>query len=483
MERSNSTGRHIDSVDQAEAYEKTKEVETLLGDPKKAILAMAIPTAVALVAQSINNLVDAMWVSGLGRDALAAVGIFFPLYFIIIGVSSGIGIGAASAISRRIGAEEKAEADRTATHAMVLVIIGSVVMTLVLLVFLKPILTAIGTGAEELTIQNCIDYGMPLVAFMTVFMATGVMSNILRSEGAAKRSMYILILSAVINLILEPFFIYDYGLGLGMTGAAMGTVIAEGIALLVIVYWYFIKKDLFLRFRFRGFRLDMSIIKDILKVGIPASLQMTMISVVSIFMNLVLIHAGGDDGVAIYSADWRVLSILTIPLMGISTGLVPVCAAAFGARSPEKIKTAYSYALKISILSMIVIGAATMIFAPQMLVVFTYDPGTEYLRGGMTEFLRIATIFLPFMAMGTVAESLFQSMGMGVRSLLSTIFRNFIMVPICGIAMVLTAGLTYIWWGVTLSEVIASSIVIVWSFIVLRSVMKKFHSNKKISSA
>jgi putative MATE family efflux protein len=452
-------------------YEKTKEVETLLGDPKKAILAMAIPTTIALVAQSVNNLVDAMWVAGLGRDALAAVGIVFPLFFIVIGISNGIGIGAASAISRRIGAENKAEADRTAAHAIALGLVASVIMTIVFLLLLEPIIRVVGAGATEDTIRECINYATPFAAFVFVFVLVGVLSSILRSEGAAKRSMYILILAAIINLALDPFFIYDYGLGWGMTGAAIATVAAEGTALAVMFYWYFVKKDLFLKFKFKGFKFEIPIIKDIFQVGIPAALQMMIISIVSIFMNLILLQAGGDDGVAIYSSDWRVLSVLMIPMMGIATGLVPVCAAAFGARRYDKIKVAYTYALKISVLLMIVISAVTIIFSSYIVMAFTYDTDTEYLRAGMAEFLWIAALFMPFMAMGMAAESLFQALGMGTRALVSTLFRNFIMLPICYIAAIATTGLTFIWWGATASEIIASLVVVTWSIFVLRTIM------------
>jgi len=461
-----------------EANEKTKEVETLLGDPKKAILAMAIPTTIALVAQSVNNLTDAMWVSGLGRDALAAVGIVFPLFFTVIGVSNGIGVGAAAAISKRIGAENKPEADKTAAHAIVLMLIASVITTIAVLLVLEPVLRIIGAGATENTIQECLNYAYPLVIFTFVFMAAGVVANILRSEGAAKRSMYILILAAVINAVIDPFFIYDYGLGMGMAGAALATVLAEGIALVVMLYWYFVKKDMFLKFRFRGFKFEMPIMRDILKVGVPASFQMVVISLVSVFMNLVLLQAGGDDGVAIYSSDWRILSILVIPIMGIATGLVPVAAAAFGAERMDKIRIVYNYSLKISIALMIVVMAATLIAAPQILYVFTYDPGTEYLRPGMAEFLKIASLFLPFMAMGYMAESLFQALGMGMRSLTSTLLRNFLMVPACYVAMILTSGLTFIWWGATVAEVAASSLVLVWSFMVLKKVAKDMEARK-----
>ena len=451
----------------------TKDVETLLGNPKKAILAMAVPTTIALVAQSVTNLTDAMWVSGLGTDALAAVGIIFPLFFIIIGVGQGIGIGAASAISKRIGAENKADADRTAAHAMVLIIIASIIMTVVLIIFLEPIIRLIGGGATEETIQQCLRFGLPMVVFTVVFLVVGVMSNVLRSEGAAKRSMYVLIMVAVINVVIEPFFIYGYGLGWGMTGASLATIVAESIGLAVVFYWYFIRKDLFLRFMFRGFKFDRTITKDIFVVGIPAAFQMIVISIVSIFMIHILLLAGGDDGVAIYSSDWRIISILMIPVMGIAMGIVPVCAAAFGAGRYDKIKIAYNYALKLSISLMVVVAVITIVFAPQMNMAFTYSEDTAHLRDGMTEFLRIAALFLPFIAMGNCAESLFQSLGMGMKSLTSTILRNFLMIPFCYAAAVLTSGLTYIWWGATFAEIIASGFVLVWSLIVLRGVIRK----------
>ncbi|MDR3074544.1 MAG: MATE family efflux transporter [Candidatus Methanoplasma sp.] len=455
-----------------EGIEKTKGVDILLGDPKKAILAMAIPTSVALIAQSANNLIDAMWVAGLGRDALAAVGIVFPLFFIIIGVSNGIGIGAASAISRRIGAGNKADADRTASHAIVSALMISAVLTAVLLVSMEPLLGMMGAGATEGTLRECMDYALPIVLFTSVFITVGVMSSMLRSEGAAKRSMYVLVLSAAINVVLDPLFIYDYGLGWGMRGAAAATVLSVAISLLVIIYWYSVKKDTFLRLRLRGFRFDPRITGDIFKVGLPASAQMTIISLVVIFANLIILQAGGDDGVAIFASVWRIIDILIILPIGVAMGLIPVCAAAFGAACYDKVRTAYVYSIKISMYSMILVGIVTALFAPQILTVFTYSPGTEHLREGMVLFLRISCIFIPFMAIGMASESLFQSMGLGMRALISTIFRNFLLIPVCYVAMLMTSDLVYIWWGITASEIVSSMLVVGWTFITLRSVMR-----------
>jgi Na+-driven multidrug efflux pump len=169
--------------------------------------------------------------------------------------------------------------------------------------------------------------------------------------------------------------------------------------------------------------------------------------------------------------------------MGIASGIVPVCAAAYGARRYDKVRTAYVYGIKISALMMTAIAAATIIFAPQMVAVFTYDPGTEYLRDGMAEFLRISAIFLPFVALGATAESLFQALGMGVRALVSTLFRNFLLVPVCYFAMLTTTGLTYIWWGSTFSEIIGCIFVAGWSLLVLKVIMKEFNLEKKLAGA
>lgn len=451
---------------------RTTEVEMLLGNPKKAILAMAIPTTVALMAQAANNLVDAIWVAGLGPGAMAAIGFVFPLFMIIIGISNGIGVGAASAIARRIGRNDKEEADNAASHAIVLVILASLILTPILYFSLEPLLTMISNG---FVVDLSLAYAQPAVMMLFVFMLVGVMSSILRSEGAAKRSMYILIVAAILNMVLDPIFIYDdmlfgFGLGMGMAGAAWATVLAESVALVVMMYWYFVKKDLFLRFKFKGFKFNREISSDVFRVGIPASMEMMIISIVSIAMNLILTMAGGDRAVAIYSSDWRILQILMIPLNGIAYAVVPVCAAAFGAKRPDNIKEGYTYSLKISLIAMIVIAVITAVFAEYITMAFTYTEETSVLRPDMVEFLRIACVFLPFLAFGAVSASLFQSLGMGLKSLVATVFRNSLMLPVC--YLLIGSGLTAIWWGVTGAEIAGSMLIGIWCLLVLKELLK-----------
>lgn len=452
---------------------KTKDVETLLGNPKKAILTMAIPTMVALVAQAANNLVDSAWVAGLGPNAMAAVGVVWPLFAILIGFSNGIGVGAASAIAKRIGYDNKDGADHSAAHAIIWALILSAIATPLLLLIAEPLLGVMG---QEDILQDCLDYAYPILGMTVVFMLTGVMASILRAEGAAKRSMYILILAAILNIILDPFFIYDYGLGMGLAGAAWATVISEGVAVCVMAYWYFVKKDLFLKFRFKGFKFDKPISLDIFRVGLPASSEFFIMAIASAIMNIILIQAAGENAVAVYSTDWRLIQVLIIPMMGISMAVVPVCAAAYGARRSDKIKEAYIYSLKLAIGAMIVISIVTAIAAPVITMVFTYGD-SAVLKDEMVKFLRIACTFLPFMALGMVSSSLFQALGMGLKSLISAAFRNFLLLPIAYIAMIY-GTLTTIWWSVSFSEIVGCVLIGVWCIATIRFLMKGYHKDE-----
>jgi len=468
LRKNNIVSASKDGFDSMDEDDRTKDVDILLGNPKKAITAMAIPTMVALIAQSANNLIDAMWVSGLGSTQMAAVGFVFAIFFIMIGVGNGIGIGAASLIAKYIGNDDKERADSAATHSIVLILIASAILTIILLVTAKPLLTIISSPDA---LDACLEYAYPIILMTAVFLMMGVMSSVLRAEGAAKRSMYILILAAAINIVISPFFIYDYGFGMGLAGAAWSTVLAESVALIVMIYWYFVKKDLFLKFRFRGFRFDGLIVRRTFRVGLPAASEFFIISAVIVIMNLILTKAGGIDAVAIYSSDWRIIQVLMIPLMGISMAVIPVCAAAYGARRNDDIREAYFYSLKIAVAAMLVIAAATALFAGYITMMFTYGEGSAHLHDGLTEFLRIACLFLPFLALGSVSSSLFLSLGMGVRSLISTLFRNTILIPMAYLAMT-HGSLTTIWWATTAGEIIGCAVVGLWCFATLRALMK-----------
>ena len=451
--------------------QNTKGVDTLLGNPKKAILAMSVPLIIAMIAQSANNLIDAVWVANLGPDALTAVGIIFPLFFIMIGFGNGIGIGASSAIARHIGRGDKDAVDSTATQSIVLVVIIGIVMSVFMLVFQRPLLTMFGA---DKSLELCIEYGTPIFAMTLVFFLNGLLSNLLRSEGAAKRAMATQILAAVINIILDPIFIYDFGLGMGMAGAAWATIVAVSISLIVIFFWFFVKRDTYIRIKKKYIRLQYETVYDILRVGIPASLEMIVMSLFSIIINIIIIQADwGENGIAIFSSTWRLVQMLMIPNMAIGGAVVPVFAAAYGARRYDKIREAYIYALKVCTVIMVTIVIITLLTADWMVLMFAYNEEVAPMKEEMASCLRILCLFLPFMSWGFVGAGLFQSMGLGLYSFICTVVRNGLQVPASWILLVTVGTTVSITWGISSMEIVGSILGGFWSYLVLRSLLKK----------
>jgi len=454
--------------------EITKDVETMLGSPKKAIRKMAVPMIVAMFAVSINGLVDAAWISGLGSDALAAIGLLFPLFFITVGVSSGVSVGASAAIARMIGAKNKEGAERTASVALTMSIVTGIAFSILMLLITRPIMLAIG-GAD--VIDYCMDYANIMFIFAIAFFINALFSSILRSEGSAKRSMAIMILGAIMNLILDPIFIYTFGWG--MQGAALATAVALTVATIPAFYWFYVKKDTYIRAKMGRPYFDRAIAKDIFRVGIPASVEFMAISVAVILINMILVTtAHGTDAVAIYSSGWRILNIIMIPCLGIGAAVVPICAAAYGGRDNQKVRFAFLYSVKLSVITMIILAVVLFAGAEIVTLMFTYSDKTAYLHGDMTLFIRISCAFLPFLGFGVLSSSVFQALGMGTKALASTAFRNFIIVP-SAYAVSLSGTLVDVWWGITIMEIIGPIVVMIWCLLVLKALVKGRFTNSK----
>ncbi|MGI6472424.1 MAG: MATE family efflux transporter [Candidatus Methanomethylophilaceae archaeon] len=459
----------------------TKGTELLLGNPKKAMIGMMVPVIVALTFQSLNSVINSVWVTGLGPDALAAVGIVFPLFIIILSVGNGIGIGASQTVAMYIGMEDKKGADRAAAQALVLTIIGGIVMAVVLTIFLKPILILMG---GESIIDVCYSYAFPIVLFAPVMMFSALFSNLLRAEGAAKKSMAIQIFAAVVNLIIDPFLIYKpfgFGLGLGISGAAYGTVIAMLASMCMGLYWFKKKDGTYLTLSLRGFKFDTLICRQIFKVGIPASLEMMIVSLVSIVMNNILLWAGGSDAVAIYANSWRIINILMIPLMSTGSAMIPVCAAAFGAKRFDRVQETYRFTLKLVVTIMIIISIFTLFTAKYMVAIISYTPETVHLRGPMSHVMYAACLFLPFASWGSTASALFQSLTLGTYSLICTLIRNLMQLPLCIYLFNFGGTLDYIWMGIAAGQILGSLVAGIWGEFVLRHFVKKadaYHPRK-----
>ena len=256
---------------------KNSNIELLTGDYKVAIKKLAWPMMVSMFLVMAYNLADSIWVAGLGSDALAAIGFITPLFMILIGLGNGIGAGANSLIARFIGAKNIPEANNTALHSLVLTVIISVAGSIIMYFKLPTLLEIMGAGSS---MQQALGYGNIVFTFMIIFIYSNVGTAILRSEGDVTRAMYVMAITAIVNIVLDPIFIYI--LNMGIEGAAWATVVSGFISCIVLLYWMHVKKDTFLNLEFKNFKYENSITWGILNVAIPSTSENLIFSALGI---------------------------------------------------------------------------------------------------------------------------------------------------------------------------------------------------------
>ncbi|KYC46665.1 MAG: multidrug efflux pump VmrA [Candidatus Methanofastidiosum methylothiophilum] len=458
-----------DSIIQNQQKEHSEGVKTLLGDPKRAIIKLAMPMIIAMLVQTLYNFADALWVSFLGPDALSAVGFFFPFFFMIMSVGAGIGMGGSAAISRFIGAHKKEEADNVAAHTIVLMVILGIIITIPFVIFSRNIFELMGAGnvIDEATVYAQIMFAGTLLIFFS-----NIANSILRGEGDAKRSMYAMAFGSVLNIVLDPIFIYP--LKMGVAGAAWASIVSMAISAGILFYWLFIKKNSYVSINLSNFRFHKFILLDILRVGVPFTLSQLLMSFSFLALNLIVVSVGGTDGIAVYTTGWRIVMFGTLPLVGMATAVTAVTGAAYGANEIKKIDIAYLYSVKIGLIIEVFVAIIVFIFAPQIASIFTQSEGGARIFKDIISFLRITAIFYPLVSFGMFSSALFQGTGKGMNSLIITLFRTIIfIVPFSYLfAIPLKMGLDGAWWGLVAGNIIGSGIAFIWARFYVNRLLK-----------
>ena len=440
--------------------DSSNSVDIMLGNPKKALIKMSIPLIVSLIITSFYNLIDAAWVSGLGADALAGVGFFTPIFMILVGFGNGLGSGAAFALSKYLGENNKQKANNASVHSIILDIVISMILTILLLIFLNPILNTMGAGQ---TIGYATDYGVIIILGSIFIIFSNALYGIFRGEGDTTRPMYAMIISAILNMVLDPIFIYT--LNLGVKGAAIATIISSVFVILMLLYWFYIKKDTYLKPNWNNFNFKMDISIDIVKVGIPASIQLLNNAFFAAVFSALLAYVGSTDSVAVYSTGWRVVIIGTTPLLAIGTALISVIAANYGAKNYNNIQIAHRYAMKVSIVIGIIVAVLTNVFAGDIASVFASSGSSVRIAQELTSFLAWIVIYYPTMGVGVASTYVFQGIGKGITAMFQTIMREtgFTIFFAYLLAIVFGFGVWGAWMGIVLGEVVSNNITMVWA--------------------
>lgn len=415
---------------------ENEKIDLIKGDPKIAIKAIAWPMILTLVLNMVYNMVDRIWVAGLGSDPLAALGFVTPLFIIIGGIANGFGAGANSLISRYIGAEKKQEANNSALHGVLTGVILSILIPLILLPCLDSLLTAMGAS-------SVINYAKPyatiiiLGSFTLIF--NGILSSELRAEGDVKRATVALIFTGVLNMIIDPIFIYTFNWG--VEGAAIATVLSAAFAMCLMLYWIFIKKDTYLTFTKKEFQFSKTIVRQLIAVALPASVEQLIISFITIMGNLILSIVTTTTIIAGYTAAWSVIQVGMMTSVGVGTAAITVAGVAYGARDYEKLKTTCYYSIKLSMIIGLILVILIEIFAPQIAFLFSYSASSANLGTIITETLRILALFLLGVPLGLCSACVFQGMGKGTISLVLTVIRELLLVLVFAVVLTFVFGL------------------------------------------
>ncbi|NYB51073.1 MAG: MATE family efflux transporter [Methanobacteriaceae archaeon] len=448
-----------------------QRIAMVTGDPKKAIRVLAMPMIISMFLIMAYNLADSIWVSGLGPNALAALGFINPLFFIVIGVGNGLAAGATSLIARCIGAQNKKGADNAAIHSLILTMVVSAVLTTLTLLFLPEILVLMGAGD---TLKLAVEYGQIVFAGLVLFIFSSVASGILRAEGDAKRPMYAMAATAILNIVIDPIFIYYFGWG--VSGAAWATIVSSTISCILMFYWLLLEGKTYVSFAREDFQPSFKVIKDILMVGLPASAESFVMSVLGVVLNLMLVITGGSEAVAVYTAGWRVVMMAMIIPIGIGTAAITVAGAAYGARKYVNLSTALTYSAKLGVGIAVITGLLSYIFAGNIASIFTYSSVSAFMAPSIAAFLQVMCLFYLTVPLGITASSVFQAMGKGITSLILTVIREVIFISFFAylFAFSLGFGPQGVWWGIVVGGGLGCAVAYIWATIYINRLKKNY---------
>lgn len=447
-----------------------KNIELMRGNPETAVRKLAIPLMISMLLTASYNIIDGIWITGLGEAAIAGIGFVTPIFMILNGVSVGLGSGATSSISRFVGAHDKNRASDSAAHSIIILFIASIILTLIFLVIQEPLLRIYGASGTAL--EEALSYSTPLFLGLIGIMFANGASGILRGEGDMKRAMYAVVVSVILNAILDPIFIYTFGLG--AAGAAIATVLSSLISAVVILYWLLVKKDTYVDINLIKFKFNSKITKNILKVGIPASLDMFIMSIAVALYLIFITIISGDYGVAAYTSGQRIYLFAIMPLTAIGTAVVAVCGSAFGAENGDYLSRAHKYGAKFGIQFGLAVTIIVVLFATPIASIFAYTPETSHLVSGIALFLQFAFLSIPLTGAGMASSFLYQGIGRGVTSLFFTIFRE----VICTVILTYLFGILFGWGliGIWIGLAVGRSIASIVNYIYGRHTIKQIRT-------
>jgi len=417
------------------------------------LLKMGLPAAIAMLVNALYNIVDTIFVGqGVGPLAIAALTIVFPIQMIVSALAQGLGVGAASIVSRKLGERREEEAARTIGTTYAAVGLVTLALVLLLMAFMDPVLAFFGASGEVMPYAR--EYLGVVAPGFFFFAASMAASALVRAEGNAKASMTGMLIGALLNCALDPLFIL--GFGWGVWGAALATVISQVASCAYLLSLYLGKKT-HVRLSPADFRIRPRILADCALLGTPAFIQSAGMSLLALLVNTGLGRMGGDEPISIYGMTHKLNTLVIFPILGIAQGFQPIVGYNYGARDFARVRGA----IRVAVLTVLAIAfacyAVLMLFPEAAMGLFSPDALLVAKAAGV---LRKMALFIPLAALQILGSTYFQAIGKRTQALILGISRQFLVLIPLVLLLPLLLGIDGIWWAFPLADLVAATITI-----------------------
>ena len=431
----------------------------------KLLLKFSLPAIIGLIVNALYNIVDSIFVGrGVGDLGLAGVTVSFPIVTTFMACVMLIGMGATSLISIRLGEKKSSEAEQIMGNAFVLLLIVGASLSILGLIFLKPLLIFFGASPDVL--PYAMDY-LRIILLGNVLFAIGTgMNNFIRAEGNPNTAMNTMLIGTVCNIILDYVFIFIFHWGI--KGAALATIISYGVSSTWVLYYFFAKKSS-LRIRRVNLRPKRAVVKGIFIVGFPTFVLQVTNSVQQLILNRSLVYYGGDMALAVSGVIMSITMFLVMPAMGISQGAQPIIGYNYGAKQFDWVKDT----LKLSVMgatAIVTFGfVITKIWPAQLIGLFNKNPQfIDMGVRGMDIFLK----FIPLVGMQMISSSYFQAVGKPNQATILSLSRQVIIFIPLLIILPRMWGLEGVWWSAPFSDLGAFVLTGLWLWIEIKQLNK-----------
>jgi putative MATE family efflux protein len=418
---------------------------------RKLLFKLSAPVVIGLLVQALYNVIDTFYVGlAYGADSVQAIGglsIAFPVQMIIIAFGIVLGTGGSSIISRALGAREHEKAERVLGNVFSLSLILSVLIAVPCLFYLDSILKVFGATSGVLPYAR--DYLKIIILGGSFFVFGVAVQNIVQSEGNARFAMNAMLIGGGLNIFLDPFFMF--GFGMGVEGAAIATVLSQAVASVWLLLYYLKGKGA-VRFRSETLKPDLKIIKEIGAIGTGSFVMESASSVMMIFVYNALAIYGGDVAIAVFGVVMKINSFIFLPLLGMAFGLQPIVGFNYGAkrygRIVESVKLALTVTTTFGLLGLVII----YLLKEQLLGLFSTDP--EYLELGKNAIV-IMVMGTPLIGLNIITSTLFQALGKARPAFLLSISRQLLFLIPAVIFLPRLYGLDGVWAAFPVSDFLA----------------------------